>query len=69
MYESPGKVVAEFGEKHKVVEEHAGDREYSLWGPDLEGRYCRMGRYSDTGSAFRAARVISGCEARAPSFS
>jgi hypothetical protein len=62
-YEFPGKVIAHFGTKHRVVEEHSGGgRKYSLWGPDLAGRDCRMGRYLDTGSAFKAARIISTSE-------
>jgi len=58
MYESPGKVIATFG-KYRVVEEHNGFSKYSMWGPDLAGRDCRMGRYSDTGSAFRSAHCLN----------
>jgi hypothetical protein len=65
MYEAPGIVIAFFGDKHRVVEEHAGrSNRYSLWGPDLNGRDCRMGRYSGMGNAFHSARVISGAEPR-----
>jgi hypothetical protein len=61
-YELPGKVVAVFGPDYRVVEEHAGDRKFSLWGPDLAGRYCRMARYMGKGDALRSAERLSGCK-------
>lgn len=67
MYEQPGRIVATFGHRHAVVEEHSGGGDkFSLWGPDHAGRYCRMGRYSDLGRAFQSARAITGLEGKTP---
>jgi hypothetical protein len=66
-FEQPGHVRATFGHHHMVVEEHAGRGDkFSLWGPDITGRICRMGRYSDLGRAYLAARSITGLEGKAP---
>lgn len=57
-YEKPGIVLAQF-DNLTVVEEHSGQDRYSLWGPDVNGRRCRMGRYLDLHSAYTAARLIA----------
>ena len=59
MFEEPGKIIAAFGPQYRVVEEHRGDRKFSLWGPDNGGRWCRIGRYRDLGRACHAARLIT----------
>lgn len=65
-YEQPGRIVANFGHRHTVVEEHSGGgNKFSLWGPDISGRICRMGRYSDLGRAYLAARSITGLPGKA----
>lgn len=50
LFEQPAIIRAHFG----------GGKRFSLWGPDLRGCICRMGRYSDLGRAFISARAITG---------
>ena len=57
LYETPGTIIKTLG-KYRIVSEHAGDREFSMWGPDITGRDCRMARYSDQGRALRALREV-----------
>ena len=41
------------------LEQPNGGRKFTLWGPDINGRFCRNGAYFDLHSAMASFRVLS----------